>query len=324
MRKSLSPGGSRAILLAACTTLAACGGGAGGDGGAASQAPAHVPINTAGWADSPYVSRDGKHLYFMYSRWNFMPMFVGAQPLLLGPDRPGLHQSLTNPFDESDIFVAIRKADGSWGEATALAFNWAGGDASGMISGNSFYYARSPGGGANPDIFVTTMDGGGNWSAPTSLSPALNTTSIEDNPHVSPTEDGIWFSSDRSGGHGGKDLYFSLRANGVWTAPVNLGPGINTAADEDQPWVDPLGTGWLYFNRGGKIYRSQLINGSFGTPDEFVITGIPAGATVAEISFTDDGRYAYFACGDPASQRIRIMYIVRQNDGSWGPATPVD
>ena len=45
------------------------------------------------------------------------------------------------------------------------------------------------------------------------------------------------FTSDRPGGLGGFDLYYSKNINGQWSSPVNFGPGINTAADEYRPVV---------------------------------------------------------------------------------------
>ncbi len=43
------------------------------------------------------------------------------------------------------------------------------------------------------------------------------------------------FTSDRPGGFGGFDLYYSRWTNGQWSAPVNFGPTINTPADEYRP-----------------------------------------------------------------------------------------
>jgi hypothetical protein len=43
------------------------------------------------------------------------------------------------------------------------------------------------------------------------------------------------FSSNRPGGYGGYDLYYSVLKNGKWNAPVNLGSRINTAYDEYRP-----------------------------------------------------------------------------------------
>lgn len=43
------------------------------------------------------------------------------------------------------------------------------------------------------------------------------------------------FTSNRPGGLGGYDLYYSVLRKGKWSYPVNFGPGINTASDEYRP-----------------------------------------------------------------------------------------
>ncbi len=43
------------------------------------------------------------------------------------------------------------------------------------------------------------------------------------------------FTSNRPGGYGGFDLYYSKFREGEWTDPVNFGPGINTSFDEYRP-----------------------------------------------------------------------------------------
>jgi hypothetical protein len=43
------------------------------------------------------------------------------------------------------------------------------------------------------------------------------------------------FTSNRPGGLGGYDLYYSILKNGKWNSPVNLGPRINTSFDEYRP-----------------------------------------------------------------------------------------
>jgi hypothetical protein len=46
------------------------------------------------------------------------------------------------------------------------------------------------------------------------------------------------------------DLYYATRndANGLWSAPINLGPNVNTAANEDVPrFAEQAGS--LFFQR---------------------------------------------------------------------------
>ncbi|RLD19152.1 MAG: hypothetical protein DRI71_12290, partial [Bacteroidetes bacterium] len=47
------------------------------------------------------------------------------------------------------------------------------------------------------------------------------------------------FTSNRAGGYGGYDLYFSKLVNGSWTKPINFGANINTEYDEFRPIVRP-------------------------------------------------------------------------------------
>jgi Tol biopolymer transport system component len=58
----------------------------------------------------------------------------------------------------------------------------------------------------------------------------------------------VIFESQRPGGYGQSDLYISYNEDGVWTAPLNLGPVINTTQIEDNPFVSPDGK-YLFFNR---------------------------------------------------------------------------
>jgi len=54
------------------------------------------------------------------------------------------------------------------------------------------------------------------------------------------------FASEMPGGFGGFDLYYSVFRNGIWSAPVNLGPDINSTANEYRP---VLGIDLRYENR---------------------------------------------------------------------------
>ncbi|MFX8945995.1 hypothetical protein ABTN08_20450, partial [Acinetobacter baumannii] len=57
---------------------------------------------------------------------------------------------------------------------------------------------------------------------------AINTDFWESSPAISPDKQTLYFSSNRPGGYGGRDLYVSYRKpNGTWSPAVNMGPTIN-------------------------------------------------------------------------------------------------
>ena len=96
--------------------------------------------------------------------------------------------------------------------------------------------------GGNWDIYsqtravTTKMDDWFNSDFATAVMPdSINSPSNDKCPFI--YNDFMIFASDRPGGLGGYDLYYSLLKNGKWGTAVNLGPGINTASDEFRPVI---------------------------------------------------------------------------------------
>ena len=104
----------------------------------------------------------------------------------------------------------------------------------------------------------------------------------------------LYFTSDRGGGYGGKDIYYSILVNGVWSKPKNAGKSINTAGDERYPFVHADGT--LYFSSTGlpgyggmdifKCVPNKL--GEFGKPENL---GKPFNSATDDFGFYLDGNY---------------------------------
>lgn len=68
-------------------------------------------------------------------------------------------------------------------------------------------------------------------------------------PSISPDGKKLYFASDKPGGFGGSDLYYSLWKGDRWEDPVNLGPVINTKGNESYPFLNAVGE--LYFSSDG-------------------------------------------------------------------------
>lgn len=283
-------------------------------------------INTTGWSDSPSISRDGQRLYFMYSRWDFAPWIISGDINTLkvvGPDRLGLHQSSVNPFAESDIYMSTKNNDGTWSEPVNVGLNGDFGDASGMEfnNGNSFIWLR--GNGSTNHLVIAHKNADGTWGAPIDMGTTINLPASgqeQDNPHISADGNAVWFTSNRSGGQGGKDLWFTAKSGSTWSAPINLDTNFNSSGDQDQFFV-PATSNDIYWN-GPMGIMHCVSNGSTCSAPATVIT-IPGCVYPAEVSLPDDQQTMYFACGDLTTGRIKIMFS-KKSAGVWGPATAVD
>ncbi len=100
------------------------------------------------------------------------------------------------------------------------------------------------------DIYqcLSSPDG---WSEPFNLGGNINTEFWESSPAISPDKQTLYFSSNRPGGYGGKDIYMSKRtASGKWGMAVNLGPAVNTSTDDLAPFIH-ADNQTLYFTSGG-------------------------------------------------------------------------
>ena len=72
-------------------------------------------------------------------------------------------------------------------------------------------------------------------------------------PAISVTGDTLVFSSDLKPNYGSTDLFMSIRKNGEWSTPVNLGDSINTPGDEMFPTF--IAGGLLSFASNGRSVK---------------------------------------------------------------------
>jgi len=158
-----------------------------------------------------------------------------------------------------------------------------------------------PEGEGSCDLYYSAKTNTG-WSEPQNMGRAINTEFWESSPSLSPDKKDLYFSSNRPGGYGGKDIWVSHRnSSGRWSEPENLGPEVNTNADEGCPFMH-ADNKTLYFNSNGHIgYGSTDLflsrksdDGSWSEPENL---GYPVNTIDDEGSLivAADGRTAYYA-----------------------------
>ncbi|MCB0661545.1 MAG: PD40 domain-containing protein, partial [Saprospiraceae bacterium] len=156
--------------------------------------------------------------------------------------------------DENFYYSA--KADTGWMEAKALeSLNTSMNEASQSVSADGrlfvFTACNRKEGQGSCDIFYTEQMPNGKWTAPKSFGPPINTKAWESLPSISADGRTLYFSSDRPGGQGGRDIWFATRNDdGSWNEPINAGPTINTPDWEQSPFLHPDGHTLYFMSKG--------------------------------------------------------------------------
>lgn len=161
-----------------------------------------------------------------------------------------------------------------------------------------------PEGAGSCDLYIAYKTKSGKWTAPENLGNTINTEFWESSPSLSPDKRDLYFSSGRPGGYGGKDIYVSHRnQQGNWSRPYNLGPTVNTSADEGCPFIHADNQS-LYFNSNGHpgygmtdLFMARKTNGTdtgWSTPKNL---GYPINTIDDEGSLivSADGKTGYYA-----------------------------
>jgi outer membrane protein OmpA-like peptidoglycan-associated protein/tetratricopeptide (TPR) repeat protein len=131
--------------------------------------------------------------------------------------------------------------------------------------------------------------------------PFNNDTYSVGHPWISDNGNVLYFASDSPGGEGGVDLYRSIKDDGKWSTPHNLGPNLNTMGDELYPFMANDST--LYFSSNGHgglggidiyVSRSTDKGKTFGRPENL---GFPLNTSSDDFSLVMDpgGRKGLFS-----------------------------
>ena len=185
-------------------------------------------------------------------------LFANGNKLYFTSRRSGSHPEFKDPNNEyfEDVYYC-EKVNGKWENPVniGLPINTKTHDAMVTISTDekSLYIYRTNASVVGGDIFVSHKSGD-NWGEVQAFDSSINTkTGSESSISIHPDGTKIYFSSNREGGYGGKDLYCVKKLpNGAWSLPTNLGGMINTEEDEDGPFISPDGVTLYFSSRGHK------------------------------------------------------------------------
>jgi len=215
--------------------------------------------------------------------------------------------------EQEDLFVT-EFSDNRWQAAYSLGIpiNTAANEGSMAISsdGNLIIFTAcgrtdSYGG---CDLYYSERVGDG-WSEPRNLGRLINSTGWDGHPSISSDGKWLYYSSDRFGGFGGRDIWRSPRHENGWGKPENLKYPINNARDQGSPFIHPDGV-TLYFTSAGHpglgmldVFKTEL--DSTGKWVEPVNLGPPVNTPGSDYFFSIPAK------GD-------IIYFASDRQGGYG------
>lgn len=134
----------------------------------------------------------------------------------------------------------------------------------------TLYFGRNSDGNERSDLYRARWSEG-KFSEPEKLPEIINSADNPFNACIAPDESYLIFCAYRSdSSQGGSDYYISFRdEDDTWSEPVNLGPGINTPADEYSPHITPGGKYFFFTTNGNPLQVKDPVRLIYpGTPPE--------------------------------------------------------
>ncbi len=261
---------------------------------------------------APVISLEGKTLLFTYR----------------GELSVGGRQNYSHEEDPFGIFFEdvyqTRLKEGKWTDPTPLEeVNTKTHDASVGLSsdGRTLLVYRNTRKDIG-DIYVSERKGK-KWGAPEKIPGAINTdNNWEGGASISADGKTLYFSSERTSGEGGKDIYkASLLSDGKWGDVENLGPVVNSEYDDDTPFIHPNGR-TLYFSSKGHgtmggydIFRTDKKGEAWSKPQN---AGMPLNSPRDEKQYvvTADGKKGYYSSSKVGGEGKQDIYLVQP--GNFG------
>jgi outer membrane protein OmpA-like peptidoglycan-associated protein/tetratricopeptide (TPR) repeat protein len=208
--------------------------------------------------------------------------------------------------NNEDFFISKKEKDG-WGIAKPAEgnINTPQSEAAQTLSADGEWMIYSANGRAdsygNYDLYMAQHTPEG-WQDTYHFGLGINTDQWDAQPSLSPDRKDLYFASRRPGGMGGIDIYVChLQANGYYSNPENLGPNVNTAGDDQCPFIHTdnqtlyfTSNGWPGYGDDDLFVVRKQPDGKWGKPTNL---GYPINTIDKEgtLCIASDGKTAYYA-----------------------------
>ena len=218
-----------------------------------------------------------------------------------------------------DIYMTVKHHD-VWGDPFLIQdrINSQGHDACLYVSPDAqvMYVYRHDTDDDKGGIYKVQKEGD-NWGELTLLESAINSEFWETDVSLDTYGNIIFFTSDRDGGYGGRDIWMMKKLpNGEWAEAQNLGENINTVYDEEGAYLHPDGK-TLYFSSqghqtmGGHDFFKSTFNddGTFSEPENL---GYPLNTVGNDLYFfpSVSGQKAYFSSFRDGGKGDQDLYVM--------------
>jgi outer membrane protein OmpA-like peptidoglycan-associated protein len=211
------------------------------------------------------------------TRSDYAPALAQNDNLMLFTSKRNVIERNFSYIENEDLFYSV--FSGVWEEAkpfTGVNSQYKEGSACLAADGKTLYFTRcfSPDSYGDCDLLEAKLQEDSTWSEIKNLGENINSVAWDSHPSLSHTEDTLFFASDRIGGFGLSDIYFTYKKDdGTWSAAQNAGPIINTRGNEVSPFYHPV-KNILYFSSNGHmlnfggldIYKSKWLGRSGSEP----------------------------------------------------------
>jgi len=222
---------------------------------------------------------------------------------------------------DEDLVISTRKSNGEWSKPVSVSekinSEYNEGTCTISADGRQLIFTSCLGrrGYGNCDLFESRKVGD-QWTTPVNMGAQINSAGWESQPSLSADGRTIYFVSDRRGGIGNRDLYFSYQLDdGKWTKAENLGTTINTPYDEISPFIHSNGK-TLYFTSNGRpgfggydIFKTEREEGKWTEPVNF---GSPVNNHEDQFSLfiTANGERGYYSHEGDHKQNATKIYEI--------------